>query len=171
MTADNDTDNREPVWIHKHVHEPNPDPPTHDPDIVLRLPNQHQRTVSVADLDKLPQYEVSNCYIVSTGHGTSGPFSFSGVRLADFVAAYVPPDTTWNSVDVVSEDGFGNRVFAGELMAELTEDGSDRPILLATRLGGQPMTRAQGLVRLIVPSETDDALRQVKWIGRIEIRA
>jgi len=36
-------------------------------------------------------------------------------------------------------------------------------------MDGATLTRAQGLVRLIVPSETDDALRQVKWVGRIEI--
>jgi hypothetical protein len=29
------------------------------------------------------------------------------------------------------------------------------------------LTRAQGLVRLIVPHERDDALRQVKWVTRI----
>jgi hypothetical protein len=31
------------------------------------------------------------------------------------------------------------------------------------------MTREQGLVRLIVPSEENDALRQVKWVARIDI--
>jgi hypothetical protein len=35
---------------------------------------------------------------------------------------------------------------------------------------GQKLTRRQGLVRLIVPREKDDALRQVKWVGRIVIR-
>jgi hypothetical protein len=34
---------------------------------------------------------------------------------------------------------------------------------------GQPLTREQGLVRMIVPSERDDALRQVKWVGKIVI--
>jgi hypothetical protein len=31
------------------------------------------------------------------------------------------------------------------------------------------MTRKQGLVRLVVPTETDDALRQVKWIAEIRV--
>jgi DMSO/TMAO reductase YedYZ molybdopterin-dependent catalytic subunit len=68
---------------------------------------------------------------------------------------------------VISADGFGNRIFA----EELGNVEGQRPMLLATTVDGRPMTRAQGLVRLIVPSETDDALRQVKWIARIEIRA
>jgi hypothetical protein len=38
-------------------------------------------------------------------------------------------------------------------------------------LNGQPLTRAQGLIRLIVPAETDDALRQVKWVTQIVIYA
>jgi hypothetical protein len=40
---------------------------------------------------------------------------------------------------------------------------------LSYAIDGTPLTRAQGLVRLIVPSETDDALRQVKWVQRIEV--
>jgi DMSO/TMAO reductase YedYZ molybdopterin-dependent catalytic subunit len=44
-----------------------------------------------------------------------------------------------------------------------------RPVLLAYMLDGAPLARGQGLVRLIVPSETDDALRQVKWLATITI--
>jgi hypothetical protein len=36
-------------------------------------------------------------------------------------------------------------------------------------LDGAALTREQGLVRLIVPSERDDALRQVKWLATITI--
>ena len=158
---------QEPAWRHTHVHEPNPAPPSVDPAFVLVLPDQEEITVSVADLARLPYRETSDCYIVSTGHGASGPFTFGGVRLADFVAAYLPPGASWRAADVTSADGFGNRMLA----EELDENEGDRHILLATTLDGQPMTRAQGLVRLIVPGELDDALRQVKWIGRIEIRA
>ena len=42
-------------------------------------------------------------------------------------------------------------------------------MLLAYTLDGAPLTREQGLVRLIVPSEIDDALRQVKWLAMITI--
>jgi hypothetical protein len=69
-------------------------------------------------------------------------------------------------VDVLSADGFGNRV----VIEELESESGGRPILLATKRDGKPITRAEGLVRLIVPSETDDALRQVKWIEYLEVR-
>ncbi len=76
----------------------------------------------------------------------------------------LPPNTPWSQVEVVSADGFGNRVLADELRR-----ATSRPIILATNINGQPMSRQQGLVRLIVPSETDDALRQVKWVGRVTV--
>jgi hypothetical protein len=41
--------------------------------------------------------------------------------------------------------------------------------LLATARDGIPLTRADGLVRLIDPRETNDALRQVKWVAEIVI--
>jgi hypothetical protein len=69
-------------------------------------------------------------------------------------------------VDVVSADGFGTRVQAKEV-----REGPDAPILLSYEIDGVSMTRGQGLVRLIVPSETDDALRQVKWVGEVRVGA
>ena len=103
-----------------------------------------------------------NCYIVSTGHGTSGPFAFTGVRLLDLVEQLWHGD--WTQVEVVSGDGFGTRA----QRSELTET-THRPIILAHTLDGLPLSRADGLVRLIVPSETDDALRQVKWVAHVHI--
>jgi hypothetical protein len=114
----------------------------------------------------MPYTQVSDCYIVSTGHGTSGPFTFGGVRLVDFLATCLPSSLSWSTLDVISGDGFGNRITAAELDSQST-----RPMLLATDIGGVPMTREAGLVRLIVPNEIDDALRQVKWVGQIVIRA
>ena len=67
-------------------------------------------------------------------------------------------------MEVVSADGFGTRA----LHTELAEPTS-RPVILAHTLDGRPLTRAGGLVRLIVPSETDDALRQVKWVAHVRI--
>lgn len=115
------------------------------------------------DLAALPQTAVPDCYVVSTGHGTSGPFTFGGVTLAEFINAYYPKE--WRRVEIVSADGFGNRVLAEEVQP----DPSAPPILLAMHIDGQPLTREAGLVRLIVPTETDDALRQVKWISEIRI--
>ena len=66
----------------------------------------------------------------------------------------------------MSGDGFGTRVSKEELLAA----GQAGQHLLAYAIDGQPLTRAQGLVRLIVPSETDDALRQVKWVAEVNVR-
>ncbi len=160
-----------------HSHEPNPRPPSPDADLTVHLPDgtahritpEALRSLESVPTDRLPaqaasalQVTVPNCYIVSTGHGTSGPFSFTGLRLLDLVDLLWPGD--WTQVEVVSADGFGTRA----LRIELTQP-TQRPVILAHTLDRQPLSRAEGLVRLIVPSETDDALRQVKWVAHIRI--
>lgn len=150
--------------LRPHSHDPNLETPPGDGAFMLHLPDGAQRPVTVAELRALPPTAVANCFIVSTGHGTSGPFTFGGVTLADFVAACWPEP--FLEVEVVSADGFGNRVLAAELHTAAAE-----PILLALERDGRPLTRAQGLVRMIVPAERDDALRQVKWIGTVRILA
>lgn len=155
----------EPEWMHGHVHEPNPAPPSTDLAFTVKKPDGAEVTVDLAILQALPITEVPDCWIVSTGHGKSGPFAFAGVRLGDLLAQLLPPNIAWQHVDVISADGFGTRLFAHEIV----DPRLTRPILLSYIINDAPMTRAQGLVRLIVPSETDDALRQVKWVGRIEI--
>ena len=188
----------EPAWLHGHAHEPNLQPPAGDGDFVVSAPSGRQ-VVSLADLQALPYIAVADCLIVSTGHGTSGPFAFGGVRLSDLIDSVlgarrssetgentvadrgeyrgeyrgesreedrgVPPQQpAWQYADLVSADGFGTRLAPADLAAT-----AGRPVLLAYTLNGIPLTRAQGLVRLIVPSETDDALRQVKWLAMITI--
>ena len=160
-----------------HSHEPNPHPPSPDADLTVHLPDGTAHRITPAALssldfvsaDRLPahaasalQVTVPNCYIVSTGHGTSGPLSFTGLRLLDLVELLWPAD--WTHVEVVSADGFGTR----SLRTELTQP-TQRPVILAHTLDRQPLSRAEGLVRLIVPSETDDALRQVKWVAQVRI--
>ncbi len=161
----------EPSWVHGHAHEPNPAPPSSDPAFTLQLPNGRTAEWSVAALLALPSITVADCYIVSTGHDSSGPFAFTGVSLQTFLAQSLPslhwPNVDWHSVDVVSADGFGTRL----RRADLTAESAQRPTLLAHTLDGQALTRAQGLVRLIVPTETDDALRQVKWVAQIVLYA
>ena len=119
-------------------------------------------TITPDMLKDLPVTNSANSYIVSTGHGTSGPFTFTGTRLLDLIQAY--ETMAWTRVEIISGDGFGSRVLAEELQSQ-----TDKPILLTYSINGQAMTRQQGLVRLIVPGEKDDALRQVKWIGQIRI--
>ncbi len=152
----------EPTWLHGHAHEPNPAPPNTDATLHLQRPDGRTVLLTPDDLARLPQTATGDCMIASTGHPASGPFTFGGVRLADLLAAHAVE--IWEYADVFSADGFGTRVTAGEAHTPTP------PILLATTLNGAPLTRAQGLVRLIVPSETDDALRQVKWVARIEVR-
>jgi hypothetical protein len=156
-------DDQEADPLRPHSHEPNPMPPTADATFTLRLPDGRSFAVTVADLQALPATTVDNCFIVSTGHGTSGPFAFTGVSLLALVERCVRG--MWSEVEVISADGFGNRITAEELRAP--DDG--RPILLAYARNGRLMTRAEGLVRLIVPGERDDALRQVKWVGRVNV--
>lgn len=155
------SDNHDP--LQPHSHDPNLETPSGDGSFLL-LANGRSHTITPASLHTLPQTAVANCLIVSTGHGTSGPFTFTGVTLLDFLHHHLD-NIAWTQVEVVSADGFGNRVQRQELE---TPDPAG-PILLATHRDGSPLTRQQGLVRLIVPSERDDALRQVKWIGEIRV--
>lgn len=148
--------------LRPHSHDPNPAPPSETPDFRLSLPDGGQRPVTPDDLRGLPQTTVPDCYIVSTGHGTSGPFAFTGVTFADFVGHFWARE--WREAEVISGDGFGTRLSADEVRAAV-----QRPVLLATAIDSRPLSREAGLVRLVVPSETDDALKQVKWVGEIRI--
>lgn len=167
MSTPTPGDSGEPAWLHPHAHEPNPTPPTSDTSVTLVRPDSTHVTITVGELAALPQHIAEDCYIVSTGHGTSGPFRFAGVTPADLFAAY--GINTWRYADVVSADGFGTRIYAHEVMPPTAAEPPARPILLALACDGEPLTREQGLVRLIVPQEKDDALRQVKWVARIEV--
>lgn len=150
--------------LQPHSHDPNPDPPGDDASFVLTTPAGEQRRLTPHDLDRLPQLSLENCTIVSTGHGASGPFTFSGVLLRALIESVVQEE--WTEAEIISGDGFGTRLSRDEL-----EDSDlDGQIILATRIDRRPLTRQQGLVRLIVPTERDDALRQVKWIAQINIR-
>jgi hypothetical protein len=151
--------------LRPHSHEPNLEPPTADSAVTLVTPDEQEILVTVEELrEGFTAVTLPNCYIISTGHGTSGPFTFTGVRLLDLIQKYA--EESWSQLEVVSADGFGNRVMA----AELYDSGLAGPILLAYAIDGDQLTRGQGLVRMIVPSERDDALRQVKWVEVVRIR-
>lgn len=156
------TDEHDP--LQPHSHDPNPTPPTADATITFYDLNGRHKKITVADLKQYPAISISNCFIVSTGHGTSGPFTFKGTPLGIFVSAQTRG--VWDQVELISADGFGNRVWR----YELEKEDDRRPIILAYEINGRPLTRQEGLVRLIVPSEKDDALRQVKWVAEIKAR-
>ncbi len=144
-----------------HSHDPNPMPPGDDPGFTLRWADR-EIFLNPEELAVIPLVSIANCYIVSTGHPMSGPFTFRGVRLLELIERYV--NIAWEIADVISADGFWARLTAAELRAE-----RERPSLLAMQVDGRPLSRAEGLVRLIVPGETDDALRQVKWVSEIRV--
>lgn len=152
--------------LRPHAHDPNPEPPSADPSFTFIHPTGQVEQITVGDLEQLPQTHIVDCYIVSTGHGASGPFTFTGARLLDLIESRLADKMAWSQAEVISADGFGNRVRRDELERPADPAG---PILLSTILNGQKMTRSQGLVRLIVPSEKDDALRQVKWVGCVRV--
>ena len=102
--------------LRPHHHEPNPTPPSLDPTFILAQPDGREIVVSVDELQRLPRTTVANCIIVSTGHGASGPFVFTGATLLDLVRRTLPPGAAWSQVEVISADGFGNRVLAAELL-------------------------------------------------------
>lgn len=153
--------NQDSEWTPPHSHDPNPNPPSDNPafDLVVSDKSFH---LTLDDLLGLPQKSVAGCYIVSTGHGMSGPFTFSGVPLLELLAGYATVE--WHVVDVISADGF-----RGRLTSEALRQAAGRPALLALALNGRPLSRREGLVRLVVPQEKDTALLQVKWVSEIRV--
>lgn len=143
--------------LQPHAHDPNPEPPSDDPTVTLIIEDSAQ-PIPLPQLQQLPETIMPNCFIISTGHGTTGPFTFSGVTLHDFAQVYIPGD--WSHLEIVSGDDFGCRVWANEAKETLLAWGKD----------GRALIRAEGLVRLIVPSEQEDALRQVKWVAKIRVQ-
>ena len=150
----------EPEWLYSHSHDPNPAPPTDDPSLRLVTP-EAVVVVTIETLRSLPERSLPHSTIVSTGHPQSGPYTFTGIPLSSVISRFAPG--RWSAALIISEDGFGTRVMAEEWAAD------ERPILLAHTRDGRPLTRQEGLVRLIVPTETDEALRQIKWVGEIRL--
>ena len=147
-----------------HSHRPAPHPPDEDASLRIEGPGIGVVCLDVKTLNALPALEQADCYIVSTGHGTSGPFSFSGPSLAT-VANHCEIQP-FNFVEVSSGDGF----FTVLKRQEVLESRLGQTAMLALAKDGQPLSRAQGLVRLIVPTERNDALKQVKWISKIQFK-
>ena len=153
MTPDN--------WTPPHSHDPSPNPPGNDSTLTLYVGLQAFHLTS-GDLAGFPQSTVNNCYIVSTGHGTSGPFAFEGVQILELTNRYT--NNTWVYINIISDDGFRTRLTRAALATM-----GERPVLLALKIDGRPMRRNEGLIRLIVPNEKEDALQQVKWVSDIRV--
>ena len=142
--------------MHVHSREPNYEPPSDDPTVKVILADGGERPFTVADLQTLPITSVANCFIV-TDHGTVGPYTFQGVALRD-LAAHLGLGPL--GAEIVSGDGFGAQLTAEEL-------ASPAPPLLSYGVDGRLLSRQEGLVRLVVPGDQEDALRQVKWVATV----
>ena len=147
-----------------HSHEPNPDPPAGDASITLAGADATEVTLTPARLQALPSVTATDCHITSTGHGQSGPFEFRGPALLELARLCGVRD--WTRVRVAAGDGFGALLKRPEVEAA----AANEPVLLALERDGEPLTRTQGFVRLIVPYETENALKQVKWVRTITFR-
>lgn len=137
--------------------------PTGDDGIKICLPDGRQVTWGLDDLRRLP-LTVLPAHYFSTDHGRHGPYRLEGAALRDVVAALWVGE--WSEVLIESADGYGNRVRC----AEVGDSAEFAPILLCYASNGQTLTSAQGYMRLVVPSETDNALRQIKWVRRLTLR-
>lgn len=146
--------------LQPHSHDNNVLPPGDDASVKLILPDGREQLLSVEALRQLPRTMFA--YTYHTDHGQHGPYQLVGVTLRDLIEAFWSEQ--WGQVEAVSADGFGNRIFADEVLSAESD-----PILLSYESDGHPLRREHGLVRLVVPSETDNALRQVKWLATVRV--
>lgn len=146
-------------------HEPHPFPPSGNADLRVTGPDLKPLVFAVADLRRLPAIAQTDCFIVSTGHGASGPFRFEGPTLATL--AFHCGITDFAGVRVAGGDGFFTLLTA----PETTEARTGSTAMLALTRDGMALTREQGLVRLVVPTEKRDALKQIKWVSHIDFQA
>jgi hypothetical protein len=142
--------------MHVHSRVPNYEPPSDDPTVKVILADGGERPLTVTDLQRLPVTTVAECVIV-TDHGPVGPYTFQGVALRDLA---VHLGIGQAGVEIVSGDGFGAQLTAEEL-------ASPAPPLLSYGMDGRLLSRQEGLVRLVVPGDQADALRQVKWVATV----
>ena len=70
--------------LRPHRHDPNPEPPPAAVAFTMIWPGG-EAVLAPDDLRRLPSTTVRDCTIVSTGHGTSGPFAFTGTPLLGLI--------------------------------------------------------------------------------------
>ena len=146
-----------------HSHDNNPTPPDHDLTLTLVRPNGTRHTITAEALRReYPTAEIP-AYGYTTDHGRHGPYHLRGVALLTLIQQEVAE--AWTAVVVLSADGFGNQLTA----AELQNPDPAGPVLLCYESDGRPLGREQRTIRLVVPSETDNALRQVKWVREVRV--
>jgi DMSO/TMAO reductase YedYZ molybdopterin-dependent catalytic subunit len=139
-------------------HHNNTTIPETNSDIYLELATKESK-LSLEDLmTKYPQ-SVIEAYTYVTNHGVHGPYRLEGVSLLDLIPEMF---AAWSSVEVISADGFANTLSKAELLA------AKEPAMLYYLSDGKSLEPKHGPIRLVVPSETNNAIRQIKWVKRIQ---
>lgn len=142
-------------------HHNNTKVPEETTDITLETLAGHRQIITLEQLMRDYPVSVMPAYSYVTNHGIHGPYRLEGVQLLDLLKQRI--SGSWTGVEVLSADGFGNYVHKEEL------EQAQEPIMLYFKINGEILKKKQGLVRLLVPSETDNALRQIKWVKRLRL--
>ncbi len=150
----------DPLKPHKHSN--NTTAPEGNINIILHKTDGSSVELSLEQLQMNYPTSIIPAYTYVTDHGVHGPYKLEGVSLKDLVSKEVK--TAWSELEVLSADGFGNRLSKEEVLAE------GDPIMLYFKTDGELLAKQHGLLRLVVPSETDNALRQIKWVKTINVK-
>ncbi len=131
----------------------------------------HARTLTVADLRKLPATTVTATQRTQTK--TLGTARYTGVLLNTIVEAAVPiSNTSYKNdplrefVTVVGSDNYQATV----AIAEILPTFGHQQVLLAYAKDGRPLPSSEGAIELIVPNDTL-AGRDVKHVVRLVVGA
>ena len=146
--------------LRPHKHHNNTTPPEGNTNITINKPDGTSIEVSLEQLQNNYPLSIIPAYTYVTDHGVHGPYRLEGVSLKDLLASM----HDWSEVEVLSGDGFGNRITKAEVL-----DKGD-PIMLYFKTDNELLERKHGLIRLVVPAETDNALRQIKWVKTVNIK-
>ena len=127
--------------------------------LVVRGLDGKEHTVSPADLARLTRHDTT-----VSAHHVRG--RFSGVALTDVLTlAGAPPSDSLRgqalTTYVVVEAADGYRVMFS--LVELDGGFTDRVVLLADRVNGEPLPASEGPFRLIVPGEK----RPARWARQV----
>ena len=127
--------------------------------LVVRGLDGKERTISPADLARLTRHDTT-----VSAHRVSG--RYSGVARMDVLAlGGAPPSDSLRGQALTTyalvEAADGHRVMFS--LAELDGGFTDRVVLLADRVNGQPLPASEGPVRLIVPGEK----RPARWARQV----
>jgi DMSO/TMAO reductase YedYZ molybdopterin-dependent catalytic subunit len=127
--------------------------------LVVRGLDGKDRTISSSDLTRLTRHDTT-----VSAHHVSG--RYSGVALTDVLAlgGGPPSDSSRGralTTYVLVEAADGYRVIFS--LAELDGGFTDRVVLLADRVNGQPLPASEGPFRLIVPGEK----RPARWARQV----